>query len=243
MLLGRTREANPHLATGAHALGALPGEERDEFEAHLDRCRGCAEELSGLQETAARLAGADVRVAPDALRPQVLQAVHHLRQVPPVTEVGTAISRRQGLLRAAALVSAACVAAAAVAGVHGAVTATRISPAIAPAHTRIGDLLAAPDLRLVTSAQAGGTAAVSSSRHEILFLADGLRSLPGDRVYQLWLVDGDGPRSAGTMRPAGATTSLLVPATDDVEEVVLTVEPVHGSPSPTSAPVVTIALA
>ncbi|MFJ8957997.1 anti-sigma factor domain-containing protein [Lentzea sp. NPDC102401] len=237
---GRTRAINPHLLTGAHALGALPDAERVEFEAHLGACPACADEVAGLSETAARLAGAVAQVVPSALRPRLLNAARHVRQVPPNSEIRAVFSRRQGFRHAAALISAACVAAAAVAGVHGALNATRIAPVVVSPRTQTGDLLAAPDLRLVTSA--AGTAAMSRSRDEMLFLADGLRALPRGRVYQLWLVDGDGPRSAGTLRPAGTAMSLLVTGIAGVGEALLTVEPLGGSPGPTSAPVLTLDL-
>ncbi|MDX8034051.1 anti-sigma factor [Lentzea sp. BCCO 10_0856] len=237
---GRTRAINPHLLTGAHALGALPDAERIEFEAHLGGCQGCADEMAGLRETTARLGNAVDHVFPSALRPRVLDAVRHVRQVPPASEIGTVFSRRQGFRRAAALISAACVAAAAVAGVHGALTTSSITSVPAAPRTRIGDLLAAPDLRLVTAGDPAGTAAMSSSRDEMLFLAGDLRTLPSDRVYQLWLVDGHGPRSAGTLRPVGGAMSLLVTEIEGVGEAMLTVEPAGGSPGPTSAPVLTI---
>ncbi|WP_276326640.1 anti-sigma factor [Lentzea albidocapillata] len=67
-----------------------------------------------------------------------------------------------------------------------------------------------------------------------------MRTLPRDRVYRL--VDGHGPRSAGTMRPAGDVTSLLVSGLEGVGEAVLTVEPAGGSPSPTGSPVLIITL-
>ncbi|ANZ43171.1 hypothetical protein BBK82_31495 [Lentzea guizhouensis] len=235
---------DPHLLTGAHALGALPDAERVEFEAHLDRCRGCAEEAGGLRETAARLGSAvDHAASPGVLRSRVLAAVRRLRQVPPSSEVEAVASLRQGLRRAAGLVLAACATAAAVAGVHATLSTTTTIPVAASPHTRIGDLLAAPDLRLVTAGQPPGTAAVSRSRDEMLFLADGLRTLPDDRVYQLWLVDDRGPRPAGTPDPAGRAASLLVTGIGGVGEVILTVEPAGGSPSPTGPPVITVSLA
>jgi anti-sigma-K factor RskA len=239
---GLTRAINPHLLTGAHALGALPDAERAEFEAHLGRCRGCADETAELAETAARLGNAVDHVHPHTLRSQVLNAVRHVKQVPPVSENVTVSSRRRGFRRAAALISAACVAAAAVAGVHGALTSSAIVPVAASPRTHIGDLLAAPDLRLVTAGGSAGTVAVSRSRDEMLFLAVGLRTLPHDWIYQLWLVDDHGPRSAGTVRPAGEVTSLLVSEIQGVGEAILTVEPSRGSPSPTGSPVLTIEL-
>ncbi|MFJ8964736.1 anti-sigma factor domain-containing protein [Lentzea sp. NPDC102401] len=237
-----TRAINPHLPTGAHALDALPDFECAEFETHLDRCQACADETTGLRETAALLGGAVDRLHPRSLRPQVLNAVTFVRQVPPRSEHVNVSSRRQGLQRAAALVAAACLVAGAVAGVHSALTSASTSPVTATAHTPIGDLLAAPDLRLVSAGDPAGSAALSDSRSEMLFLADGLRALPAGRTYQLWLVDDHGPRSAGTTHPAGGVTSMLVRGIDGVGEAVLTIEPAGGSPSPTGAPTITITL-
>ncbi|WP_439656738.1 anti-sigma factor [Lentzea sp. HUAS TT2] len=239
---GETRATNPHLLTGAHALGALTAAERAEFEAHLDTCPGCTAEMAGLTETAARLGSAVDHVVPTALRPEVLHAVRRTRQVPPTPQFERGPSRRQSFRRAAVLISAACVVAAAVAGVHGALTPSVITPVAASPHTRIGDLLAAPDLRIVTAGEPAATVAMSLSRNEMLFLAHGLHTLSRDRVYQLWLNDGHGPRSAGIARPADDVTSLLVSGVEGVGEAVLTVEPAGGSPSPTGQRVLTLAL-
>ncbi|MEU0879495.1 anti-sigma factor [Lentzea sp. NPDC005914] len=232
-----TRATNPHLLTGAHALDSLPDAERAEFEAHLDSCRGCAEEVVELTETAARLAGVLDHVVPRSLRPLVLDAARHVRQASAASEIG----RAQGLRRAGVLISIAAVAAAAVAVVHGALTTSTISTVTASPRTELGDLFAAADLRLVTAGDPAGTAAISRSRNEMLFWTDGVRMLSRDRVYQLWLIDHRGPRSAGTLHPAGTTTSLFVVGIEGVGEAILTVEPAGGSPSPTGAPVLTIA--
>lgn len=237
---GMTRALDPHLPTGAHALGALPDAERTEFEAHLSGCAGCTAELAGLRDTAARLGAAVAQAVPGDLRPRVLDAVRFARQVPAVTEISTVFSRRQGLRRAAALISVACVAAAVVAGTYGTLSTSTVTPVATAPHTRVGDLLAAPDLRLVAG-RSQGSVAMSSSRDEMLFLAEHLPPLPRDRVYQLWLVDGHGPRSAGTS-PAGAVISLLAGGVNGAAEALLTVEPVGGSPGPTGSPVVSIDL-
>ncbi|SES00557.1 Anti-sigma-K factor rskA [Lentzea xinjiangensis] len=140
------------------------------------------------------------------------------------------------------LISAACVVAAAVGGAYGAATTSAITPVAASPRTQIGDLLAAPDLRLVTTGEPAATAAMSPGRNEMLFLAHGLHTLSRDRVYQLWLIDDHGSRSAGIARPAGNVTSLFVSGIEGAGEAVLTVELAGGSPSPTGSRVLTIAL-
>ncbi len=61
--------------------------------------------------------------------------------------------------------------------------------------------------------------------------------LDEDQTMQLWLIDEEGPRSAGLM--TGASTELLtdLPMTQDMTFGV-TVEPAGGSEEPTSDPVV-----
>ncbi|MFD4638286.1 anti-sigma factor domain-containing protein [Lentzea sp. NPDC058436] len=239
---GTPSAINPHLQTGAHALGALPDAERAEFEAHLSGCRNCADEVAGFSETAARLGRAVDHLVPSDLRPHVLQAIRDVRQTPPAYRFEKVHSQRQGLSRAAALVAAACVVAAGVAGVNSALTSPTVMPVAPPPHTQVGDLLAAPDMRLVTAGVSEGSAAISRDRDEMLVLANGLRALPRDQVYQLWLVDEHGPRSAGTTRPAGEMTSLFVRGIAGAREATFTVEPADGSPSPTSSPVLTVVL-
>ncbi|MGI5502324.1 anti-sigma factor domain-containing protein [Lentzea sp. CA-135723] len=172
----------------------------------------------------------------------MLGAVRSVRQAPPTSEITTFPTRRQGFRRAAALIAVACATAAAVAGVHGGATAPTRTSAEPPARTQIGDLLAAPDLRLAAAETPAGTVAMSRHRDEMLFLADDLRKLPADRAYQLWLVDDQGARSAGILRPTGSATSSLVSGIAGVREVILTIEPTGGSPGPTGAPVLTVVL-
>ena len=236
------RATNPHLPTGAYILHALPDAERAEFETHLSTCRGCADEVAELTETAARLGSAVDHVVPTRLRSEVLHVIRRARQVPPKSQVGRVFSRRQGFRHAAAIISAACVVAAAVAGAHGALPTSTITPLAASPHTQIGDLLAAEDLRLVTAREPAATAAISPGRDEMLFLAHDLPTLSRDHVYQLWTVDERGPRPAGIVRPGSEVTSLLVSGIKRAGEAVLTVEPMGGSPSPTGAQVLSIDL-
>ncbi|MFD4675845.1 anti-sigma factor domain-containing protein [Lentzea sp. NPDC058450] len=239
---GTPRAINPHLPTGAYALDSLPDAEHARFQDHLTTCQSCVDETAGLIETAALLGAAVDHDSPTALRPAVLDAIRFVHQIPPDVETRPSLSRRQGFRRAATLIGAACLTALAVAGVHNSLTSPGVGPTGAPVHTRIGDLLAAPDLRLITAPNQAGTAAVSASRDEMLFLASDLRALPPGRVYQLWRVGSRGPASAGVALPGSEVTSLLLNGMSEADEIILTVEPAGGSPSPTGAPVVTIVL-
>jgi hypothetical protein len=85
---------------------------------------------------------------------------------------------------------------------------------------------------------------VSADRGALI--ADGLRDPGADRVYQLWLVDDEAARSAGTFRAAPAQP-VFVPVRTSLQRyrrVVISVEPApHGAlGGPTSAPVLTASL-
>ncbi|MFZ0633527.1 MAG: anti-sigma factor [Acidobacteriaceae bacterium] len=77
----------------------------------------------------------------------------------------------------------------------------------------------------------------------LVFMAGGLKPLPPDRTYELWLIPtlGKAPVPAGLFRPNadhGATVVLPpVPADTQVEKFIVTMEPAHGSETP-SFPIV-----
>ena len=77
----------------------------------------------------------------------------------------------------------------------------------------------------------------------LVFLAAGLRPLPANRTYELWLVPAGGkaPIPAGLFRPnadRGATVVLPpIPADTDAKQFIVTEEPAAGSTTP-SLPIV-----
>ncbi|MFP5229408.1 MAG: anti-sigma factor [Acidobacteriota bacterium] len=81
------------------------------------------------------------------------------------------------------------------------------------------------------------------SRGALVFIAGGLRDLPADKAYELWLIPegGKSPIPAGLFRPDpdhGATVVLPpVPADTQARKFEVTVEPGHGSETP-SLPIV-----
>lgn len=82
-----------------------------------------------------------------------------------------------------------------------------------------------------------------ASQGALVFMAGGLKPLPPDKTYELWLVPrfGKAPVPAGLFRPNsdhGATVVLPpVPANTEVDKFIVTVEPAHGSETP-SLPIV-----
>lgn len=82
-----------------------------------------------------------------------------------------------------------------------------------------------------------------ASKGALVFVAGGLKPLPADKTYELWLLPkfGKAPVPAGLFRPDadhGATVVLPpMPAETQAEKFMVTVEPAHGSETP-SLPIV-----
>lgn len=82
-----------------------------------------------------------------------------------------------------------------------------------------------------------------ANKGALVFMAGGLKPLPADKTYELWLIPklGKAPVPAGLFRPNadhGATVVLPpVPADTQVEKFMVTVEPAQGSETP-SFPIV-----
>ena len=234
-----------HTLTGAYAADALDDDERLAFEAHLQACPACRQEVAELTATAARL-GAAARLAPPAeLKDRVLAEVGRTRQVPPRSGVaepadGRAAGRwyRQPVAAAAAalLVVAAGLGALAVHENRQAAQARAMADRIAavaadPGHT----------VRTVAVGE-GGSGTVVAAGDLAIFRGSQLPRLPGGRAYQLWRIRGQEPESAGVLGRGGDVTGVVTGlAPGDV--IGLTVEPAGGSDSPSTEPVLLVPMA
>lgn len=240
--------ADLHRMTGAHALHALPDEERAAFERHLADCEPCAQETAELAATAARLGLAATVTPSPALRGQVLRRISSVRQVPPGpsgVRAGGRSGKRARLLSRWAL--AACFAAAATLGGTTVWQHQRAEDALRQARSarqgtaEIAAVLAAPDARTRTAALgdgATGSVVVSRERDRAVFVASGMARPAGGKVYQLWFDDKGTMRSAGLMDPGRTDQAVLLRGgVDGASGMGVTVEPAGGSEKPTSAPV------
>ncbi|MEC4018722.1 anti-sigma factor [Streptomyces sp. H27-D2] len=240
--------ADLHTLTGAYAVHGLPPGEREEFERHLSACEPCEREVAELRATAERLGLAVSVVPPPEMRDAVLRRVATVRQEPPkVAREGRAGGpRSHRMRRLPRFVLAACLAGAvALGGVavwqHQEAQDARDQAQRAEQQAdSLARVLAAPDARTATAAignGASGTVVVSRSQNKAAFLASGMPSLPGDKVYQLWFNDGGKMRSAGLMNAAaGDKAVVLSGAVDASSGMGVTVEPAGGSTQPTSDP-------
>jgi anti-sigma-K factor RskA len=91
---------------------------------------------------------------------------------------------------------------------------------------------------------AGGVVVRDPRTGELLVHAEGLASLPADRTYQAWTFESaeaaPAPAGLSGAGSAGSFTLPVLPSSERVAAVALSLEPAGGSPSPTG-PVVLLA--
>ena len=220
--------------SGAYALGLLTRAERRAFEAHLDTCAECAQELRELAVVTESL-GRMVEPRDPPARLRAAGAARRRRR-----------AARRRPRRAAGrvpswLLLAASIGLIAVGG-YAAMLRSRVSETEATAkHTE--RILAAADVKRVDlagqeAAPGASGRAFWSRSHGVMFTATGLPALPKGKVYQLWVVTKTAPLSAGLLTPDGSGHVMAVadmpPGVEPVA-VAVTIEPEGGVPSPTGA--------
>jgi anti-sigma-K factor RskA len=265
----RTSRPEPHTLAGAYVLDALASSDRARFERHLARCDACANEVSGLREATARLAAATAAEPPAGLIERALAAAARTRQLPPLTRETTAPrpSRHAGAATAAgpaggvravrlvwrawtprlavALAAAFMITGAAL-GLAAHTAAHQLEQNQLRGHA-IAEIMTARDATILTAQlTGGGTATVVMSPREraLVFAAAGLRALPASRCYELWLMGPGGDTSAGMLPTPrqGMTGPVTASGLDPGDRLGLTIEPAGGSPHPTSAMILVLAL-
>ncbi|HZQ30942.1 MAG TPA: anti-sigma factor [Mycobacterium sp.] len=206
-----------------YALNAVSDTERDDIERRLAAAPAAVAdafraEVRSIRETMAAVSVTTQVEPPADLRQRVIAAV------------GAPTRRKHW--RTAALAAAAVLVVAL--SVLSAVLALRPSP---PPSTE-QQVIAAADLKTVSEPiPAGGTATILYSRDKnagVLVMTD-VAPPPPHSVYQMWLIDNQKPKSAGTM-----SAQVVHPATTAVlndlgpaSALAFTVEPGTGSPQPT----------
>lgn len=248
----------------AYALGALDPEERRLFEAHLAACPWCAAEVHSFTPVSSSLAENLPAARPSArVRDQIVGAV----RAPDGAEVsGRPSAGGQGRTALAAWLplAASVVMAAAIglyaAGLRGRVVDLEARLDRATAQMLVADatlaaarrvafesqsamaVLAAPDLARIDLAGAdvaprASARALWSRQRGMVFAAINLPPLPEGRVYQVWVVTGDAPISAGLLEldSSGRGTGIFATPPDIAQPlaVAVTLEPEGGVPAPT----------
>jgi hypothetical protein len=249
----------------AHALGALDGEDRLAFEAHLATCPRCQAALADYRRVVGAIgAGVEVAPVPEGLKARTLARAAG-RPASGASSPATGSRPGWTWLQAAAVLLIG-VLGAYVWSLRATVTVLRGDLAVATEraealrqelaalrqeHAQLAsmvDVVSAPDVVRVdlrgTSAGVSATArAYVSLNQGLVFTAAGLPALPAGRVYQLWVIPPGAPAavSAGLVpidSTGGARMTIGLPqGVTSVGTVAVTSEPGPvGSPGPTSTP-------
>lgn len=215
-----------------YALHAVGDRERADIERQVGAAPAAVAasfhaEVRGVRETMAIVSAGAAAEPPMRLRERVITAVQ-------------AQLRRRRRRRATGFVAAAAVV---VAVAFGAGLALR--PGYVPPTAE--QVFAASDVRTASDViPAGGTATVVYSREKnaaVLVMND-VSPPTADTVYQLWLIEDQQPRSAGTIGPRAVrpSTTEVIRDLGDAATLAFTVEPSGGSEQPTSRPFVALPL-
>jgi anti-sigma factor RsiW len=237
-----------HTLTGAYATDALDADERADFEAHLESCPACRQEVAELRATAARLAAATSAPAPAALRERVLAeaaATRQLSPLPTVAGLDDHRARKQSppWYRQPATAAAAVLLVVA-AGLGGlAADQNREADQARQRAEQIAAVAADPDrAELTAPVSPSGTGTVVAAGDVAVFHGSDLPELPDGQTYQLWRVTGQDSQSAGILGRGGDVTEVVTGMGPE-DSVALTVEPAAGSDEPTSDPVFLVSMA
>lgn len=247
----------------AYVLDQLPALERREVEEHLQACAACAKDVHELRAVLAGVAASVPPVAPPAaLRERVLAAVsaepqeplRRERQVGIVQQPRRPLSGMMPLAAAAVLLLAIGVVALRLdqtrrdlAGEVGRVQTLNVE--LQEQLKRFSgqtdlalSILTAGDMREIPLGgreSAAGTAARAywSPARGLLVVADRLPAPPPGRIYQVWIIEGGQPVSAGLLGDEPGNRGMLIvtpprPGTGGDVTVAVTDEPPGGLPAP-----------
>jgi anti-sigma factor RsiW len=222
-------------AVATYVLGALPEDERAGFEAHLAGCPACREELSELRVAAEALpVAAPPMRPPPALKARIMAEVE--REAELLRSAGPAADRppRRRFALPRFTLPTPAVAALACAALLIGLGVGAWAFGSSGAHT--------VDFQRAGTLSASATAELDVTGDTAVLVARGLPEPPAGRVYQVWLQrDGQAPEPTAalfTPRRDGSATAGVGDVTG-VEKVMVSSEPVGGSPAPTTAPILT----
>lgn len=243
-------DSHDHDLAGAYVLDALEPEEHVAFEAHLQTCAACREEVAQLRQVVdvLPLAVEPLEPPPD-LRDRILAELDSPRQqltvMPggtPARAAGAAPRRSWFLEHTAPLATAAALLVASLAGwnvylqTHNGSSATdTVTALVADAQKSgatvypVGATAIDPAASAVLVQPRGATPAYAIIR--------GLSAPPKNKVYEVWFMHGTRPTSEAVFIPSGSGAQIIHLATPTAgyDLSAVTVEPApHGSSAPTT---------
>jgi anti-sigma-K factor RskA len=219
----------------AFVLGALPDEERREFEEYLAAHPERQAEMDELGAVAGLLAlSPQEQEPPPELRRSIMAVVEAER---PRAASGLARMREFLGIRSLALGAAALL-----------VIGLFIWNVILQEHIHDLQSQAPRDGRLVAFE---GSGAARQARVEVMILdgdravlmAEDMPPVPEEKTFQIWVIENDVPKAGGLFEPREewVVTSVEIPL-DEADTIAVTVEPEGGSPQPTTDPMLTAKL-
>src|SRR5687767_3708608 len=242
----------------SYVLGALDEDERRAFEAHLEGCARCREDVSQYADATQLIAQSVPVVAPPAaLRERVLAEAGATRPI------ATARSRRPAFWRWSAAAGFVLAVGAGLLYLNeraarsdaeqranaALARATSAESAAALAGTTLAErdsllaALLAEDVRTTCLAAAGRPPAArvfwSRARGRVVIATFNLPPASAGRTYQLWGISDGQAISIGTFNTGAdlrAAAAFVVPADARFQLAAVTEEPAGGSPQPTTTP-------
>jgi anti-sigma-K factor RskA len=211
-----------------YVLGALTEEEHERFVRHLTSCAVCREEVAALQLVADALpAVAPPRSATPALKRQVMATIRA-----EAVELGAPTSARsRSPLRSLTLRPALGLAVAVAAVIAIVAIAIVSGGSNGPSNRVIKAQVLAPHASVLLRLSGG---------HAELDLANMPQTEP-NRVYEVWVKRTGAPQPTDalfTVTSKGAATVGVPGSVSGVKQILVTSEPVGGSPAPTRTPVI-----
>jgi anti-sigma-K factor RskA len=211
-----------HDLAAFYVVGALDRAERARYEAHLEGCEVCHDELRRLSSGVETLARSVAEPAPQKLRERVYSQIESTVAAERSASVVPLRRRWHVWLGAAAAV---------VVVVIGVATGNR-------AGDPVDRILAAEDLVSVdVDAVSAGTATFrySDDLDQGVFSSSQFASVAEGETYELWLIGPQGPQPAGLFTPDadGEVEFVVIGPIDPGTTLGLTIEPAGGSDQPT----------
>lgn len=216
-----------------YVLGALTPDELAVFEDHLATCRECQAEVTAHRPVAnGLLTAVPERTPPPALRQRILATAIGTTNEANERSASGAPGRPLLMLATAAALTLA---------VGAAAVAFSQRTELAQARTAL-TVLTAPDVvHIELKGQSAAPRAVAraywSRFNGLVFTASHLPVPPRGRAYQLWIVAGQSPISAGMVRTTATGEAVMVVKTPtDIpppSAIAVTMEPEGGAPAPT----------
>jgi anti-sigma-K factor RskA len=225
----------------AYALGALPEQERRELEEYLAAHPERQAEIDELGNVASLLAlSPQEQEPPPELRRSIMDVVEAEAQRPPARTRSWLAGVRELLsVKNLALAAAALL----VIGLFS--WNMLLQDQVQDLQGQVASLQESQETRMVALA---GTGAAQQAQVEVILIkdqkavltAEDMPSVPKNKTYQIWVIEGDVPQPSGLFKPDGGTVAAVVEKPLDEDDVIaITIEPDGGSQQPTTDPVLT----